>query len=467
MKFAAKMTIAITLLLAVALSAVGTILVSHNFNTSRDAAIEQNLNQHSMERYSLEIQLDRTRNAGDLMRFIVSMDGYVGENQRMVAYYDDEQNEMYTNFAAYIPDGDRRILLDTVQNNYIVRRYGEEVVMLAVSYIEHPARTIWLLSGYNMSHIFIQRDEQLQTLWYVSGIVLLVSIVAVVLLSLLLTRPIGKLSRASNRIASGEFDVRTGVKTNDEIGSLAHNFDIMAAAVQTKVDDLNLSVQKRDDFVSAFAHELKTPMTSIVGYSDVLRSMELDTDTRHTAANHIYHESLRLEELSTRLLELMGLAEGEVTLSPVKLASIFAITTRSLQPLPEEIELNFEQCDGIFVSANQSLACDLLRNLILNAINATARRGKISILVNKTTEGCRITVQDTGCGIPKEDIDRVTEPFYMVDKSRARKAGGTGVGLALCQRIARLHGTRLEFESEVGVGTKVSFILQLAQEGSN
>ena len=114
--------------------------------------------------------------------------------------------------------------------------------------------------------------------------------------------------------------------------------------------------------------------------------------------------------------------------------------------------------------ADETLLHDLLYNLIHNAVKAQPKDNTVRVRLSRTADSVNVTVEDTGRGIPKESLHRVTEPFYMVDKSRARKAGGSGMGLALCRRIAECHGTELTFESEEGAGTRVTFSLRIAKE---
>lgn len=462
MRFSTKMSLAVTVLLAVALSVGGTILVRQNFSDGLAATTEQNIGQHLFEKYSLENELLEAVATAEgitdvmLVKYGATLESYLGENRKMVAFFDDDYNEVYTNFSADIPKTGRIGVLKQDADTYTLARYGERVYMLMASHVEQPRRNIWLLNAYDITHLFLQRDQQLANLWRISGVVLALAVVVVVILSRLLTRPIRRLNRVSRRIADGAYSVRTGVRTSDEIGQLAKSFDEMAEAVEERVEQLSQSVHQRDDFVSAFTHELKTPMTSIIGYSDILRSMEADPDTRHRAANHIYHEARRLEQLSQKLLSLMRLSETDIVLAPAPVEAILAATHRSLLPLPENITLELPDAEGISVAADRDLAVDLLRNLILNAIKAQPKDGTVRVLL-RTVEGrCQVMVYDTGCGIPAEELERITEPFYMVDKSRARAQGGTGIGLALCQQIAQMHGTSLRFKSKLGEGTAVT-----------
>ena len=200
-------------------------------------------------------------------------------------------------------------------------------------------------------------------------------------------------------------------------------------------------------------------MTSILGFADILRSGEVSPATRRTAADYIYHESKRLEALSGNLLALMGLEQQPPQLEAVPLGRVLQSLRRALpqgSPVP-----TLPRSDAV-VLAQPELLCDMLYNLIQNARKATPADGKVEVLLDETLTRLTIRVQDTGCGIPPQELARITEPFYMVDKSRAREQGGSGMGLALCARIAALHGTTLQFASVPSQGTTVSFCLQKA-----
>lgn len=271
--------------------------------------------------------------------------------------------------------------------------------------------------------------------------------------------------------AAGDYALRTRMHTGDELEILSQGFDQMAGAVQDKVEALELSVQQRDDFVGAFTHELKTPMTGIIGYADLLRSMQPDPEEQREAAGAIFHEAQRLEALSGKLLQLMGLGEHAPQLVPVQLDSVFAEAHRAVAPALNGCILTM-QSNGLTVQGDADLLCDLVINLVTNAAKASTPGSAIAVCAEQADGSIRLTVQDHGQGIPADKLARVVEPFYMVDKSRSRRQGGSGLGLALCSRIAQAHGGTLAMESELGKGTTVTVTLpapnqtaaELAQE---
>ena len=273
------------------------------------------------------------------------------------------------------------------------------------------------------------------------------------------TDTVAVLTDAGAQIAAGDYARRTDLHTGDEIEALSRSFDKMADAVQEKIADLEADVQRREDFVGAFTHELKTPMTSIIGYADMLHTMQTDPDEQREAAAAIVHEGRRLEALSRKLLALLGLNEEGVELTAVPLPALWP----RLHAACPDVTLRTPAAAPT-VRGDADLLLDLLCNLVQNAAKASAPGAPVLVLCAQAGDAVTLTVADRGCGIPPELIPRVTEPFYMVDKSRARRQGGSGLGLALCQRIAAAHGSALRIESEPDRGTRVSVTLPVWKE---
>ena len=311
-----------------------------------------------------------------------------------------------------------------------------------------------LVTAYDLTGLYRDRNAALMRFLLLEAAVLVAASAVTALLARRLTRPLAVLTDAGAQIAAGDYARRTDLHTGDEIEALSRSFDKMADAVQEKIADLQVDVQRREDFMGAFAHELKTPMTSIIGYADMLRTLQIDPAEQHEAAGAIYHESRRLEALSYKLLSLLSLSDERLELAPVDLTDLWPRLRMACPRVP----LLTPQ-GGAVVHGDADLLLDLLCNLVQNAAKASPAGMPVTVLLADAGDTVALTVQDHGCGIPADKLARVTEPFYMVDKSRARKQGGSGMGLALCQRIAAVHGGTLQISSQVGVGTAVTVTL--------
>ena len=322
-------------------------------------------------------------------------------------------------------------------------------------------QTFYLESRHNVTELYQLRGQYLGTYKLVYLIAVAVSLVAGFGLSAVLTAPIRNLSRSTRQIAGGNYSVRANVYTNDEIGILASQFNHMTQELEQHIASLELATQQQKDFTASFAHELKTPLTSIIGYADTLRSRKLPEEQQFEAASFIFSEGRRLETMSHSLLRLFSLENETPQMQRFSALALAKSVEESMAyPMRQRqlvLELRVE--DRILVG-ERSLLEILLYNLLDNARKASQPGSKITLLGVRTPDGYCFAVKDRGRGIPPEAIDRITEPFYMVDKSRSRAEGGAGLGLALSQRIAQLHGTKLHYESRVGRGTVVSFLLR-------
>lgn len=331
-------------------------------------------------------------------------------------------------------------------------RSGDTVTALYGSDLQG---NLHLVSAYDLTGLYRDRDASLRRFLGLEAVVLAAGAAVMAVLARQVTRPLRVLTATSAEIAEGEYDRRTALHTGDEIEQVSRSFDKMADAVQEKIADLEADVQKREDFMGAFTHELKTPMTSIIGYADVLRSLQTDPDEQREAAAAIYHEGRRLESLSQKLLALLALGGEKLELTDVDLGALWP-QLRAACPAA-----NLQTPSGsCVVHGDADLLLDLLCNLVQNAAKASAPEAPVTVRCRDNGATVTVEVEDHGCGIPRAELDRVTEPFYMVDKSRARKQGGSGLGLALCKRIAAAHGSDLTIESEPGRGTTVRVILQ-------
>lgn len=236
----------------------------------------------------------------------------------------------------------------------------------------------------------------------------------------------------------------------------------MAENLEEMVGQMKNQVLQQERFMGNFSHELKTPMTSIIGYADLIRGGGLDETEVREAAEYIVSEGKRLENLSMKLLELLSVKNERNCFVVYSPAVIICAIVDSLRQLYSErhVEIKCRTEEGL-CRMDPDLFYSLMLNLIDNAFKAAqSQGGKIIITQNMTKNGCRIFVRDDGRGIPEDSISHLTEAFYRVDKSRSRCVGGSGLGLSLCGEIVHIHGGYLRFRSIEGKGTVVMAVLK-------
>jgi signal transduction histidine kinase len=272
------------------------------------------------------------------------------------------------------------------------------------------------------------------------------------------TKPITALSGAAREIADGAYEKRVSVRSKDEIGTLGADFNRMADAVETKIQELEERSERQRLFIGGVTHEFKTPMTGLLLHAGLLRRANLSEDERDASLAHIETQTQWLERLTQNLLKLTT-SDEEIELERVKIPELLHDVKEGVEPkLNERGAALSVQCETDTLVLNPDLMHSLLNNLIVNAANAyDADAPEKPILL--TVEDKTFSVSDHGRGIPKEAQERIFEPFFRVDKSRSKRQGGSGLGLALVKAIADAHGATIAVDSEPGKGTTVSVIL--------
>ena len=357
-------------------------------------------------------------------------------------------------------------MAENTRKSRIVPENGKYYIQ-TISKIQLVTASCYIETVDDITEIYLNRDTYCTIYQFILIGVALFASVLLVIFSKLLTRPLVKLKNASKEIAEGNFDMRVdeskGITSSTEITELSHSFNTMADYVEDYIEQLKLAAQNRDNFIADFTHELKTPLTSVIGYADMLRSYEMEPNQRRECANLIYKEGSRLEALSLNLLNLIVLKNDDIKTVNTETQVIADDTKKSVLFILKKYGVKLQvKIESAKINAEPSLLKTLLYNLIDNACKASENGKPVTLTGYIDGDKYRFCVTDSGCGIAEDDLAKITEPFYMVDKSRSRSMGGAGLGLSICNEIAKLHGSTLEIVSEVGKGTDVSFTVSLA-----
>lgn len=293
-----------------------------------------------------------------------------------------------------------------------------------------------------------------------------------VLLPLILRKtlhPLRKLTQISERIAGGEYALRSDLQIADEVGELSRSFDHMAGTIEQKISDLEDTARRREMLLGALTHEMKTPMTAIIGFSGSLLSMPLTEEGRLEAAHEIHEAAKRTERLSQKMMQLISMQENPVMLKKsIDARELLDKVCAALEPAAKEKDIAFKtEAQADTLTGDVDLLFSLLTNLTDNAIKASPEHAVIRLTASREENQQSLSVIDRGGGIPADQIALVTEPFYRVDKARSRKLGGAGLGLSLCQMIAQAHGGWLDIQSKVGKGTTISMIWPIEAQGKS
>ena len=300
-----------------------------------------------------------------------------------------------------------------------------------------------------------------QTLRTISLIIVFVAMTLSLFFSKALTGRITELLGAIRIVREGEYSHRVEVSGRDEMSQMAQEFNALTGRLQTTEE-----VRRR--FVSDASHELKTPLASIRLLTDsILQNEAVDPDTVREFVGDIGEEAERLQRITEKLLTLTRLDAGTpVEAEAVPVEEVAQRVTHMLRPLARavEVDLRVKLEEGLTVRATRDDLYQILFNLMENAVKYNLPGGEITLTGKGEEAWAVLTVEDTGVGIPEEDIDRIFDRFYRVDKARSRAAGGTGLGLSIVRDTARRHGGDVTAHRREGKGTCFTVRLPIQKE---
>lgn len=467
MSFKLKLIISISLLIAITFGIGGALLISTSFQAALYEQKKSAMNSYETVRDTLYL----LNSLGDKTDYNTMTDALKQmERQGTISW---QTLQLKTDSKYVFQSGDISLLSDDLpvpdsgQCSYVVLSDDAGDCIQILSTISSKEQQLFLQARFDLSSAYETRDTQ-QKLYFITYIaVVLLGFIIATILSFALTKKLGKLTATVRKIASGDLSKRSNIRTYDEIGQLSRDFDVMADKLQKNIDRLEDDMRRQESFMGAFAHELKTPMTSIIGYADLLRQGGMDENDSIAAANYIFSEGKRLEKLSFKLLDLLLMEKDSFQMKEINLSYIIEDVERAFSHglKNTNIKLIFRSDSGKVI-LEPDLVKSLIYNLIDNAEKSIEGTGTIMVIGELMDKGCKIHVIDNGRGMEEYELSRITEAFYRIDKSRSRKQGGAGLGLALCKKIADLHSGNIKFVSGLGKGTCVTVELY-GKEGKN
>ncbi|OAN51075.1 hypothetical protein A6A04_16725 [Paramagnetospirillum marisnigri] len=307
----------------------------------------------------------------------------------------------------------------------------------------------------------------------VAAALLILAALAAMRIARSIIRPVTELTQATRDFTLGRASRPINTSAPGELGELARAFASMRIAVsegnrilRASVREAEVANRAKSEFLANMSHELRTPLNAIIGFSEVLRTgiiapvtgkVKDYCDDIHTAGQHLL-------AIVNDILDIAKIEAGhvELELEPVDMADLAksCLAMMSARAEAAGVSLHHAGLSGLpTLLADRTRLMQILVNLVGNAVKFTPSGGKVTLAAVHDHEVLRLTVSDTGIGIPAEHIDRITEPFYQVESSSSRNHGGTGLGLALVREMVDMHDGRLHIESEVGRGTSVTVTL--------
>ncbi len=379
-------------------------------------------------------------------------------------------------WSAGVPGPDALALLDRRQVERVFR--GEKVV--AREYNPYFAKEVITAgvplksNGEVAGALFIHAPvaplvANLKALQQAGLYALLAGALAATALALFVSRrlagPLIQMNQVARAMAAGDFRRRIDLRASDELGMLAESLNTLSEKLQEKIAALERADRNRREFVANVSHELRTPLTIIQGYAEAIQDgLAREAGREEEYLRNILEETARLRRLVDDLLDLRQMEAGQVRIKkePVDLGPIIRRVTDRFAPVAQEkgVALARSGEENLLpVSGDADRLEQVLINLVDNAVRYTPAGGKITIAAQGEPDCVRVTVRDTGPGIPENELPLIWERFYKADKARQRAGAGSGLGLAIARQIVALHGGAIEVQSRPGEGTSFTFTL--------
>lgn len=470
MKFSWKIFFSTVLITLILFSVGGYLLIQAFFQSSYEREVVNAGEENQMLQYSFAAAWNTTAQSTEPLETQVeqtarAMAEQMSGNRVRIRLSDSGKQVLYDSTQA-APDTGLLDCVDAGKQGHMLRRNEEGYELQTASVIGLDEGFLYLESIRDISGLFSERDAQYHIYRRWLFWLLLAQSFCCYVLAVWLMRPLRRLSRTTRRIAQGNLKVRVKVGSRDELGALAADFNNMADHLEQQFQELNDMTRRQEEFIGSFAHELKTPLTAMIGYADMLRAQEMSQEERFQAANYIFKEGKRLEALSFKLLELLVVRKQELKLYPVNACWLAKEVQGALQPALRKqgilLKVNVEE---VMLPLEPDLMKTVLMNLIDNGRKAMdGSPGILYLLGRREDKGFSYYVRDTGKGIPEAELKHITDAFYMVDKSRSRQQGGAGLGLAICAEIVARHGGTITFKSTVGKGTVAQVFIPVSNE---
>jgi len=368
------------------------------------------------------------------------------------AYYRQHNITFTVTYISYPEEGD----IETYMTVSFVPRNGERYIHISGA-LPEPFSLFRLDYYYSMSANLADMQNIHNMLLFVC---ITFSIITACILYFVLSgifKPLSIVSKASEKIASGHYGERIHIGEDNELSLVVKSFNRMAQEVESQIQMLEDEAFAKQRFIDNFAHEIRTPLTSIYGNAEYMQRASLEEGEIVEYTQFIMDKATHMKQIANSLLQLATLRKYTPVKSEIQLKLMFDDIEKTMRKTANAQKLKFTCKSEVDVLYGQEdLIKSLLLNLCSNAFKAcTPDEGIVSLEAKKQDKYIEIIVADNGCGIPTDSLSKVIEPFYQVnDESRQRK-GGTGLGLAICSQIAEAHGAKMVIESLSGEGTTV------------
>lgn len=451
MKLSVKIFLGICVPSIIVILIISMILINKN----NDTILESETQKAIQDMKGIESNIEDSSNLN--IKFIELIDvisKYYKEKNIYLMYYENNNLEYQSNEnielknteILNVNDDQYSSIVNQIENDYYIfvstKLNGDNILV----YVK------------NINSVYEIRDNLIRICVYTLIISILIIAIIAYVISKTLTKPLVRMEKEMVKLSKGDYNIHLK-EGKSELGVLAKNFNSMSKEIANRNNELLDLIDSKQQFIDNLSHEMNTPLTSILGYSELMEKANLKEEQKNKYLRYIQEETRRIMDMYKKLLMLSYKKNADFEKTSVNMSYVFNEIYIALKSKLEDNHMELIINNQLkTIMGDETLISMAISNLVRNAINVSKPESKIIINAFKMNNKKYIQVIDQGSGISKENIQKITEPFYRVDKVRSRKNGGAGLGLSICKNIMDMHGGELKIESEVGKGS--IFILE-------
>lgn len=471
MKFSQKIFLISFILIIIVINIIGIVMINYTYKLNIEKEIEKSISQTNNIMHELTVysSYDLSTVANNYLKNGINVDVYINGQRSytnlksedsqiaegLLTTEDKIKEEVLSTDAEKIKAESNYINTNITENNSYVE-YMDSYIIDDKLFMKLKRQNYILITLSNISEANNMKQEQ--TNFFIELSVISSFIIAL-LLSItvsFLTRKIKKLDKAVSKVKQGNYNIKLTKLGNDEIGNFGNSFNEMTIAIQKNVNKIQEVSENRKQFIGNLTHEIRTPLTSIIGYSSLITNDKVtDSNIIKEYSSKIYEEGKYIQQMSERLMEMLLVENGTTKKELINISKEMKIIVEELDNLFNNTIFNIQIEENVYKEVDKVLLKSLIYNLVKNAINAYDAKPTVDIILSEN----EIIIIDYGKGIPEDKIEKIKEPFYTLNKDRNREISGMGLGLTLCFKIANIHNWKLNIKSEVEKGTKITIIM--------
>ena len=451
MKLSVKIFFGICIPSIIAILIVSIILINKNTETVTETETQRSI----LDFQSIQNEIVEATNKNIKVEDFIKIISEYYKDKNIYLFYYENVEMIYKTTDAFILNN--KDILNVEDNKYktIIENTNNNYYMYISVKLDNGNVLVY---AKNVNSIYEIRNSLMTMCIYLIIIAMFVIAFIAYIISKTITKPMVEIQKEMVKLSKGNYDIHLK-ENNSELGKLSKNFNKMSKEIKNRNDELLDLINSKQIFIDNLAHEMNTPLTSILGYSELLEKANLTEEQKSKYLQYIQQETKRILDMYKKLLMLSYKKNADFEKNNIDMQKVFNEIKDTLENRLSKNNIELILNNQLsYLQGDETLIIMCISNLIKNAINVSNPESKIMVNAFEMNSKKYIQVVDQGPGISEENIKKILEPFYRVDKVRSRKNGGVGLGLSICKSIMEMHGGDIKIKSDIGKGS--IFILE-------